>query len=116
MSRLSLAIDEFISDEKILKDVDEFLSPYYGSPMELGESPGECVVEFDKDTVIYIVTKQYYGIRCNYDFGEHVRVGIAIGGLSSIKHGVPIAKICFMIIHYDMNCNLIKFDILDRFY
>ncbi|MEO0844399.1 MAG: hypothetical protein AAF063_36865, partial [Cyanobacteria bacterium J06643_5] len=107
-SRLYLLLDETLPDEQIIQDLSDRIwndKELKGINIELNDQ-WKFVPE---NTPISIVTKALFKEYYDIPFGTY-KVMVAIGGITSQKHGILKAKYCFATLYYNDDCQICSID------
>ena len=104
MHDIERKIDLALPDEKVIADLRGIIAECTG-PIEVGERN----VVVPPDIQHEIVAKSFHGYRCDVGFTAF-RVLVAVGGLECVEFGIPTARLCFALLHYDEKGDLVTQD------
>lgn len=105
--RVPVILSELLTDEKVADDLRSILDQCSWE-VEFDDQP----VTVPRDLATTVVERVYFERSEEIGFGSHYRVVVAIGGLESIEHGIVIPKICFSLLYYSLDREVITSDFM----
>lgn len=94
-----------VDQESVRKDLNRILTNN-DSKIELKGN----YFKIPLNTPIDIVSKSIHIYNYDLGFGDHLRVLVAIGGLTEIKDGIPMPLYCFATMWYTLEGDIITVD------
>lgn len=109
VKRPPVEISKQITDSMIDDALREFLAE------------GNWEIEFDdqqfhveQNVRLRVIERVYFERNIDADFGSHYRVLVAVGDLEPIEFGIVIPIVCFALLYYSLDHQLITCDFMPK--
>ncbi len=99
-------INHNIPDSRIIADLAGVIWDEGGGTIEFDD--GQLFIP--SGVQLEVIAKSLHTYSYDIGFGHHYQVQVAIGGVTSLEHGIVDARYCFATLFYNLALKLITID------